>query len=664
MSVEGNTFHITKRPVTVKANEKTKPYDNDPSTDPALDAEVEGNVEGETISYTLSREAGQEAGDYAITVTAGENPNYEVSVEGNTFHITPLEGVTVTVTEHSGRYTYNAAARKVTGYDVEISNPLYKESDFTFSGKDSVEGTNAGTYAMELKPEDFTNTNANFANVAFVIKDGTLVIDPKAVKITANDNGKTYGDEEPVLTATTEGLEGSDYIVSRLSREDNENVGTYTITVEPVANPNYEIETVSGTFTIKPKQITVTANDSVKVFGKADPELSATITGLVEGDGEELIDYSLSREEGEDVGEYVISAEGEAEQGNYTVTYEPGKLTIVPESTVIVTIRANNGTFKYDGQAKDLSGYSVETNNELYTEADFTFSGNSELKGVNAGVYRTAMKAEDFTNNNDNFDSVIFEVINGRMDITRRNVTLTSGSATKPYDGTALVNEQVVIGGEGFAEGEGANITVTGRITQEGTDDNTFEYTLNANTLAQNYNIRTVTGTLTITKGETHKLTITYVNENGKILKVFTRDYAFGEDYSVASPSFTGMRPDTAKVSGTMGGEDIAVTVTYSPILNTLTVKYVSVTDGRQVAPSVVMELKQGERYTVFTKTVPGYTALKSEVSGVMPGSNRQITVFMVPDGTTGNFEHIEIDDYGTPLGVPESILGGGEIIE
>ena len=51
-----------------------------------------------------------------------------------------------------------------------------------------------------------------------------------------------------------------------------------------------------------------------------------------------------------------------------------------------------------------------------------------------------------------------------------------------------------------------------------------------------------------------------------------------------------------------------------------------------------------------------------------MPGANRQITVFMVPDGASdgagGYRKHIEIEDYGTPLGVPESILGGGEVIE
>ncbi|HCK89219.1 MAG TPA: hypothetical protein DHW39_10545, partial [Erysipelotrichaceae bacterium] len=62
---------ITPKEVTIKADNKSKGYDNDPSTDPALTATVAGAVEGDVINYTLSREAGQNAGDYTITVTAG-----------------------------------------------------------------------------------------------------------------------------------------------------------------------------------------------------------------------------------------------------------------------------------------------------------------------------------------------------------------------------------------------------------------------------------------------------------------------------------------------------------------------------------------------------------------------------------------------------------------
>ena len=41
--------------------------------------------------------------------------------------------------------------------------------------------TNVGTYDMELKSEDFKNTNGNFSKVTFVVVDGQLTITPKSV---------------------------------------------------------------------------------------------------------------------------------------------------------------------------------------------------------------------------------------------------------------------------------------------------------------------------------------------------------------------------------------------------------------------------------------------------------------------------------------------------
>lgn len=85
--------------------------------------------------------------------------------------------------------------------------------------------------------------------------------------------------------------------------------------------------------------------------------------------------------------------------------------------------------------------------------------------------------------------------------ITPRNVTLTSGSATKEYDGTALTNNTVTA--EGFVNGEGATYNVTGTQTEVGSSENKFTYTLNSDTKPGNYNIATQCGTLTVTEKTT-----------------------------------------------------------------------------------------------------------------------------------------------------------------
>ena len=92
VSTTDGTLEITPAAITIKADDKTKVYDNDPATDPELTATVTGvPANGVAPVYSLSREPGQDVDDYTITVTAAEasNPNYTITVEGGTFTITP-----------------------------------------------------------------------------------------------------------------------------------------------------------------------------------------------------------------------------------------------------------------------------------------------------------------------------------------------------------------------------------------------------------------------------------------------------------------------------------------------------------------------------------------------------------------------------------------------
>ena len=85
----------------------------------------------------------------------------------------------------------------------------------------------------------------------------------------------------------------------------------------------------------------------------------------------------------------------------------------------------------------------------------------------------------------------------GTLTVTPKAVVITSGSASKEYDGKELTCDKVTA--EGFVDGEGAEYKVTGSQTEVGSSKNTFEYTLNENTLAENYSITIVEGSLTVT---------------------------------------------------------------------------------------------------------------------------------------------------------------------
>ena len=82
---------------------------------------------------------------------------------------------------------------------------------------------------------------------------------------------------------------------------------------------------------------------------------------------------------------------------------------------------------------------------------------------------------------------------------------MTSATDSKVYDGTALTNSNVTVTGDGFATGEGATYDVTGTQTLVGSSENTFTYKLNDGTKAENYEIKTVNGTLTVTDGTPDK---------------------------------------------------------------------------------------------------------------------------------------------------------------
>ena len=115
--------------------------------------------------------------------------------------------------------------------------------------------------------------------------------------------------------------------------------------------------------------------------------------------------------------------------------------------------------------------------------------------------------------------------------------------------------------------------------------------------------------------------------------------------------------------------EVVEVTVTYvkEETEHVLTVKFVSMLDGTEVAEPITMTLRQGDPYTIYVPQIEGYTAPTDKVFGTMPGRDRTIKVLMMPEGyeqTFGVQTLIELEDFGTPLGIADSIMGSGEIIE
>ncbi len=257
-----------------------------------------------------------------------------------------------------------------------------------------------------------------------------------ALTITANNISKEYGDEDPELTATIEGVRAGDTINYTLFREPGEEIGTYVISVTLGDNPYYEITVQSGTLTIREKPITVSiTGEHVVATYDGEPH---TATGFTANATDENYDVSNVALAPDCTAEATQTDAGTANMelkpeyfvnndGHYTVTFEiaeDGFVTVDPLA-VTVTIKGNKAENEYDGETHTVEGYVVERiSSDLYTEKDFTFSGTARAERTypvegedEDGRTEMGLKSEDFENKNPNFD-VTFIVTDGYQEIT------------------------------------------------------------------------------------------------------------------------------------------------------------------------------------------------------------------------------------------------------
>lgn len=470
------TLTINKRNVTLTSASDSKVYDGTALEKPVVTVTGDGFVAGEVTDIKATgtiTNVGSVTNE--ITFTKGEKfneDNYAIEKKEGTLTITAADAeVIVTIAGNTDNVLYDGNSHSVNGYTVKsISNKLYTADDFKFNGTDSVTQTNAGTYPMGLKDEQFSNNNENFKKVTFVVEDGSLTIRKRSVVLTSETASKTY--DGTALTKPIVKVTGDGFVAGEVS----------------------------------------------------DIKATGSVTHVSEGEVTNTITYT----EGTNF-----------KESNYNITKTEGKLSITPLGGVVVTIKGQTKTVTYDGEEHTAWQYDViDISDPLYIKAqdevpNFWNKNAKGARGTDAGTYAMGWEAADFENTNTNFSNVTFVVTDGSLTITKRAVTLTSASDSKVYDGNALTKKEVTVGGDGFAKNEGATYNVTGAQTNVGESKNTFSYTLNEGTKADNYTIEKTEGTLKVTP-VTDKVTVTITGLN----KTVTYD---GEEHSVfgydATPS-------------------------------------------------------------------------------------------------------------------------------
>lgn len=238
-----------------------------------------------------------------------------------------------------------------------------------------------------------------------------------------------------------------------------------------------------------------------------------------------------------------------------------------------ITIKPKDVTATYNGAA--ITGKDVEITSGKLLEGH-KLSAAVIGSGVNAGSYELTLDPEKIkivdANNKDVSEMYARTLLPGKLIINKRSVLITSQSATKTYDGSALTRPAVTITGDGFVPGELAKAEATGSITKVGSTPNAIQYTTTGAFNAANYSIALSVGTLTVTEKpkpeprRTFNLTINYVYQNGKRAAASYNRGGLknGETFDITSPVIAGYTASETVVSGTIYNRDIKVTVIYT----------------------------------------------------------------------------------------------------
>ena len=200
---------------------------------------------------------------------------------------------------------------------------------------------------MQARPRSLTATftPADSADFQAVMISTPINVMPAPLVVTASDATVTYGAAIPALSGSVVGLQNSDPVGVTFSTTATVGspAGTYTIMpilVDPNDRmANYQVESNSGTLTVSPAPLTVSASSARLVLGQAIPAFTASYNGFRLSDGPNVLQgtltFSLPDGAPSQPGQFPVMPGG-LTAANYAITYIDGFLNVVAPPPVTV----------------------------------------------------------------------------------------------------------------------------------------------------------------------------------------------------------------------------------------------------------------------------------------------------------------------------------------
>ncbi|MBQ3889065.1 MAG: hypothetical protein II738_04890, partial [Clostridia bacterium] len=380
------TLTVNRRPVTVSAKPASKSYN---TKDPAFSAVVSGTVGKDTISYKVSRpKAGKEEqiGVYtnAIVPTGRETQgDYTVTYIPANFTITQSNVLTINASDYEGLYDARAHKPSATVNITDGTTIEYSTDGKTWS-KTVPSITDVGSLRVYVRA-----VNPKYTTAETTV---TLKVNPRPVKVIADDTVKIYGSNDPEFTATVTGLVDDFRINYSVNRQGNdETVGTYRDVLVPTGEQrqgNYIVTYVPADLTIAPNRMVLIADGWDNVY---DAESHKPVVSVTVEDGT-TIEYSTDGGETWtetppeiiNVGEMTV--EVRATNPNYEPVTQTVTLRVTPRPVKVIV----NDTTKTSGE--DDPDFTATVEGLLGDDTiDYTITRTS--KSEKAGTYKESLRA-------------------------------------------------------------------------------------------------------------------------------------------------------------------------------------------------------------------------------------------------------------------------------
>ena len=446
------TLTVYPAPLTVTTGSAEKVYDGTDLSN--SEARISGLVNGETASVAATgriMKAGSAKNGYTIKWGTAKASNYSLTEKTGTLTVQPL-GLLLDIGGSEIDYTGQAFVPEVV---------------LTYSN-----GAHAGETVSGVRTEA-----------------GGMLFAARALSVEQRYNFSLFTGEDLDLSVSGMGTDAGTYTLS----------GSISF---PSADAScFSVSFTGETLTVLPGQLTVTTGSASKMYDGVPLTVSeATVTGAAAGDTISVTATGSLTDVGTADNTYTIDW-GEANADNYLVTEALGTLTVTANDSAI-TLTAPSVDKPYDGTALTADTITVDGLPEGFTvqavTSSLTDAGTCENEILSYSILDAS--GQDVTAFFTNVSTV-----NGTLTVLPASLTITTGSASKQYDGTALTDSEVTV--TGAAEGEVISVTANGSLTDVGTAVNSYAIEWGS-VIPGNYIITESLGTLEISVN-TSLITIT-----------------------------------------------------------------------------------------------------------------------------------------------------------